>query len=123
MQRPLNPSHDERNTMTSRYLIRASEVEAYSPANHTGTINRRLVSQANVGAQHMEVVLGEIAKGGGALPHAHPGMEQACYLLEGTAHVEVEGESFEMVPGDTCFFRPTRCISSRPPATRLPSCW
>ena len=90
--------------MVSKYLIRTADVPAYSPANHTGTFNRRLISQANVGAQHMEVVLGEIAKGGGALPHAHPGMEQACYLLEGTAHVEVEGESFEMEPGDTCFF-------------------
>ena len=90
--------------MPSKYLIRAADVPAYSPANHTGTFNRRLVSQANVGAQHMEVVLGEIAKGGGALPHAHPGMEQACYLLEGTARAEVEGEAFDMVPGDMCFF-------------------
>ena len=90
--------------MVSKYLIRAADVPAYSPANHTGTFNRRLVSSANVGAQHMEVVLGEIAKGGGALPHAHPGMEQACYLLEGQARASVEGEAFDMLPGDMCFF-------------------
>ena len=30
--------------------------------------------------------------------------DETCYLLEGTAHVEVAGESFDMVPGDTCFF-------------------
>ena len=90
--------------MASKYLIRAADVPAYSPANHTGTFNRRLVSSANVGAQHMEVVLGEIAKGGGALPHAHPGVEQACHLLEGTAHVKVGDEAFDMVAGDTCFF-------------------
>ena len=88
----------------SRYLIQEKDIAGYSPANHHGTVNKRLVSQSNVGAKHMEVVLGTLEKGGGALPHAHPGMEQACYLLEGTAHVEVEGESFEMVPGDTCFF-------------------
>jgi quercetin dioxygenase-like cupin family protein len=88
----------------SRYLIRAQEVPGYSPANHHGTVNRRLVCQANVGAQHMEVVLGTLEKGGGALPHAHPGMEQACYLLEGHADVELEGERFSMEPGDTCFF-------------------
>jgi quercetin dioxygenase-like cupin family protein len=52
----------------------------------------------------MEVLLGTLHRGGGALAHAHPGIEQACYLLEGTAHVEVAGQSFEMVPGDTCFF-------------------
>ena len=27
-----------------------------------------------------------------------------CYLLEGSAHVEVGGESFEMKPGEACFF-------------------
>ena len=93
----------------SRYLIREQDVEGYSPANHHGTVNRRLVSQANVGAKHMEIVLGTLEKGGGALPHAHPGMEQACYLLEGTAEVEMEGETFAMQPGDTCFF-PEDCM-------------
>lgn len=88
----------------SRYLVREKDVLGYSPANHHGTVNKRLVSQANVGAQHMEVVLGTLEKGGGALPHAHPGVEQACYLLEGTAEVEVDGETFAMLPGDTCFF-------------------
>lgn len=95
--------------MTSRYLVREHDVTGYSPANHHGTVNKRLVSQANVGAQHMEVVLGTLEKGGGALPHAHPGMEQACYLLEGAAEVEVQEadgrwERFAMQPGDTCFF-------------------
>ena len=52
----------------------------------------------------MEMLLGTLHKGGGALAHSHPGIEQACYLLEGTAHVEVAGQSFEMVSGDTCFF-------------------
>ena len=89
----------------SRYLIQEKDIAGYSPANHHCTVNKRLVSQSNVGAKHMEVVLGTLEKGGGALPHAHPGMEQACYLLEGTAEVEVEGEApFAMQPGDTCFF-------------------
>lgn len=87
-----------------RYLVREADVPGYSPANHAGTLNRRLVCADNVGARHLEVVLGQLSKGGGAMPHAHPGMEQVCYLLEGTAHVEVDGESFEMVAGDTCFF-------------------
>jgi quercetin dioxygenase-like cupin family protein len=50
------------------------------------------------------MLIGEVERGKGALPHAHPGIEQACYMLEGTAHVEVGGESFEMGPGDACFF-------------------
>lgn len=95
-----------------RYLIREKDVQI-QPANHHGTVNRRLVSQANVGAQHMEVVLGTLEKGGGALPHAHPGMEQARYLLDGTAEVEVQSqgqtERFAMQPGDTRFF-PEDCM-------------
>ena len=90
--------------MASKYLIKETSVESYSPANHHGTSNRRLIGADNVGAKHIEVVLGTIARGGGALPHAHPGLEQVCYLLAGTAYVEVDGESFEMEAGDTCFF-------------------
>lgn len=87
-----------------RFRIRPDEVAAYEPANHGHTSNRRLIGPETVGAQQMELLLGTLGKGGGALPHAHPGIEQACYLLEGTARVEVADECFDLVPGDTCFF-------------------
>ena len=90
--------------MQPSYLVRTADVPAYQPANHHHTHNQRLIGPETVGAKQMEVLMGTLHKGGGALPHAHPGIEQACYLLEGTAHVEVAGQSFEMVPGDTCFF-------------------
>jgi mannose-6-phosphate isomerase-like protein (cupin superfamily) len=51
-------------------------------------------------------VLGTIEKGKGALPHAHPGIEQVCYMIAGRARAEVGGESCEMGPGDCCFFPP-----------------
>ena len=50
------------------------------------------------------MLIGELERGKGALPHAHPGIEQVCYLLEGEAHVEVGGEKFELGPGEACFF-------------------
>jgi len=50
------------------------------------------------------VLIGEIERGEGALPHSHPGIEQVAYLLEGTADVEVGKEKFKMQAGDTCFF-------------------
>ena len=37
-------------------------------------------------------------------PHAHPGIEQTCYMLEGEADVEVGGEKFVLKPGEACFF-------------------
>ena len=87
-----------------RYLVRQSDVKPYSPANHTGTRNFRLIGLETVGARQLEVLVGEVERGKGAAPHAHPGIEQVCYLLEGTAHVEVNGEQFEMQPGEACFF-------------------
>jgi len=94
--------------MKTRYLVRPSDVAPYSPANHTGTRNFRLIGPETVGAKQVEMLIGEVERGKGALPHAHPGIEQVCYLLEGEAHVEVNdgrsSEKFEMRPGDTCFF-------------------
>ncbi len=90
--------------MAKRFLVRAADVPPYHPANHTGTTNRRLISAETVGAKNVEVLLGVIEKGEGAAPHAHPGMEQVCYLLEGSAMVELDGERCEMKPGDACYF-------------------
>jgi quercetin dioxygenase-like cupin family protein len=90
----------------SRYFVRAADVPAYHPANHTGTVNRRLIGAENVGASKLEVVLGVVEKGKGALPHAHPGIEQVCYMIEGRARAEVDGEACELGPGDCCFFPP-----------------
>jgi len=93
-------------SLSKKYLVRQGDVDPYSPANHTGTRNFRLISPDTVGAKQVEMLIGELERGKGALPHAHPGIEQVCYLLEGTAHVEVGGESFEMGAGDACFFPP-----------------
>jgi quercetin dioxygenase-like cupin family protein len=92
----------------SRFLVRQSDLTPYSPANHSGTKNFRLIGPETVGAKQVEVLIGELERGKGALPHAHPGIEQVCYLLEGEAHVEVNdgksSEKFEMKPGEACFF-------------------
>lgn len=87
-----------------RYHVREADVPGYHPANHTGTLNRRLISRETVGAESVEMLIGTIEKGSGALPHAHPGIDQICYLLEGTAEAGVDGQHFAMQPGDACFF-------------------
>lgn len=83
--------------------MRQADVTPHSPANHTGTRNFRLIGPETVGARQVEVLIGEVERDKGALPHSHPGIEQVCYLLEGAAHVEVAGESFEMAKDDCCF--------------------
>ena len=91
-------------TYTRRQVVRPGDVAPYHPANHTGTVNRRLIGPDNVGARNVELVLGIIDKGEGALAHAHPGVEQVCYMLEGRAVAEIGGVSSEIGPGDCCFF-------------------
>jgi mannose-6-phosphate isomerase-like protein (cupin superfamily) len=90
--------------MAKPFFVRGAEVPVYHPANHTGTANRRLIGPETVGAKGVEVVLGVVQKNQGALPHAHPGIEQVCYLLEGTALAEVDGERCELKAGDACYF-------------------
>jgi len=91
-------------TSTRRYFVKREHVTPYSPANHTGTVNRRLIGPETVGAEQLEVVLGVVEKGKGALPHSHPGIEQVCYMLQGRARAEVGGESMDLEAGDCCFF-------------------
>jgi mannose-6-phosphate isomerase-like protein (cupin superfamily) len=93
-------------TARPRYRVRLEDVAAYHPAHHTGTTNYRLIGAETVGAKQVEVLLGVVEKGSGALPHSHPGIEQACYLLEGRARAEIGGEICELGPGDCCFFPP-----------------
>ncbi len=87
-----------------RYFISPRDVHAYHPANHSGTVNRRLICHDTVGAEGIEVVLGVVEKNQGAHPHAHPGIEQVCYMLEGTAVAEVAGQRRVLQAGDCCFF-------------------
>lgn len=99
-------SLDTRTKPTPAWLVREADVPGYHPANHTGTLNRRLIGPDTVGSRHVEVLLGVIEKGQGALPHAHPGIEQVCYLLSGTARAQVADEWADMAAGDCCYFPP-----------------
>ncbi len=105
------------------YFVNLQSVTPYHPANHVGTTNYRLIGPETVGAKALEVLVGVIEKGKGALPHSHPGMEQACYMLEGRALAEVDGQSRELGPGDCCFFpagmRHTFTVTSDTPARVL----
>jgi quercetin dioxygenase-like cupin family protein len=86
------------------YFVRVDDIAGYHPANHVGTLNRRIIGRETVGAQQLEVIHGTIEKGKGALPHAHPGIEQVVYVLEGRAVAEVAGQRRELGPGECCFF-------------------
>jgi len=72
-------------------VVRAADLAAYSPANHTGTSNVRVIGPETVGATALEVLVGTIVKSHGAKPHAHPHLEQCAYMIEGTGESGAEG--------------------------------
>ena len=87
-----------------KYIIRPEERPSYSPEGHRETTNRLLISRENVGASYVEVVLGEVSAGGLTEAHSHE-VEQAQYMIEGRARVEIEGEEPEEAKaGDIIFF-------------------
>ena len=88
----------------SKYVLRPGDVRSYSPANHEGTKNYRLVAPGVNGAQYMEIIYGDIQRRAGAVAHAHPAMEQATYVIEGEATVNIDGEQNHVQAGDLLFF-------------------
>jgi quercetin dioxygenase-like cupin family protein len=88
----------------SPYIIRAGDTVGYSPANHTGTKNYRLVGPRVNGAKYMEIALGDIERNEGSPAHAHPDLEQAVYILEGEAIAGIDGVDHHVKPGDMMFF-------------------
>jgi quercetin dioxygenase-like cupin family protein len=90
--------------MTRKYVLRPEDVPSYSPANHEGTKNYRLVGAELNGAKYMEIVYGDIERHAGAIAHAHPGMEQAVYVIEGEATAEIDGVKHHVKAGDLMFY-------------------
>ena len=85
------------------YVIDPQNISAYSPANHSGTSNRRVIGRETVGAQRVEALIGEIVAGQGAHPHAHPTLEQATLVLEGECVGQIEGKEVTLKAGELLF--------------------
>jgi quercetin dioxygenase-like cupin family protein len=77
----------------------AAETTAYSPANHTGTSNVRVIGPETVGAAALEVLIGTIVKSQGAKPHAHPHLEQCAYMMQGTGESQAQGRTDVLATG------------------------
>lgn len=80
-------------------VVRAADLAAYAPANHTGTSNVRVIGPETVGATALEVLIGTIVKSHGAKPHAHPHLEQCAYMIEGIGESQAEGRVEVMKAG------------------------
>jgi uncharacterized RmlC-like cupin family protein len=100
-------------------VVRAADLAAYAPANHTGTSNVRVIGPETVGATALEVLVGTIVKSQGAKPHAHPRLEQCAYMIEGAGESEALGRVEVMGPGTWAYvpagiFHSFRVTSDQP---------
>ena len=100
-------------------MVKAADLAAYAPANHTGTSNVRVIGPETVGATALEVLVGTIVKSHGAKPHAHPHLEQCAYMIEGTGESQAQGRTEAMGPGTWTYvpagvFHSFRVTSDRP---------
>ncbi len=76
---------------STRPLIEhVSDLPAYSPPAHSGTLNRRLLSR-EFGAG-FEMILGQVEPGGEAFPHYHRDESQVVYVLKGEALIRLGEE-------------------------------
>jgi quercetin dioxygenase-like cupin family protein len=93
-------------------------VSTYIPDGHSGTVNRRLISQS----KNFHMVLGTLEKGAVAHRHSHPDLEQGVYVVRGGALVEIDGQSKEIAAGGVMFFpvnTPHRIEATGDPITQL----
>ncbi len=78
----------------------------FSPVVFKG-LTRCLIAE-NLDPNKLRFHMSEIAPGTSAHPpHTHAGVE-AFYVMEGSGSVEVEGESYPLIPNEAIVIDPTR---------------
>jgi mannose-6-phosphate isomerase-like protein (cupin superfamily) len=87
-----------------KFVTRLSDLLPYSPPGHSKTTNYQLLGPGSSGSNRFEIVLGQIEFGGQADPHSHEKSEQAIFVLEGKAFVEIEGRDEVVGPNDLIYF-------------------
>jgi hypothetical protein len=70
-----NYAVSENKKEKTRFIqVNQNDVGVYTPEGHDDTYNRRLIGP-NIGAKHVEVILGEMGQKGAADPHVHKGLD------------------------------------------------
>jgi uncharacterized cupin superfamily protein len=92
--------------MSNRYFVRHDDVAAYHPANHTSTVDKNLIDPKLTGAKNIGIMCGTLQPINCTMPHANHGIGQGCYILEGAAIAEVNGQRQQIGAGDCSYFAP-----------------
>lgn len=108
---------------TPAWLVREADVPGYHPANHTGTLNRRLIGPDTVGARGVEVLLGVIDKGKGRCRTPTPASSRSvtCFPARPAPRSRTNGPTWGLAIAATS--RRTSRMCSPSPATSRRGCW
>lgn len=83
---------------TQDLIQHIDSMDKYSPPNHQGTVNVRLIDKSFCGS--FEMNLGIVQSGGEAEPHLHDTEHQVLYVLEGACEVTLgDGSPQHCGPG------------------------
>ena len=86
-----------------KYVTHVNDLSSYTPPGHSKTTNFRLLGLGPEGSNRMEIILGQVGYGGQADPHSHENEEQAIFVLEGKALIEIAGLKEVVGPNDFIF--------------------
>jgi hypothetical protein len=88
-----------------RYFVREDEITGYHPANHVGTLNKRLIGPETVGAKQLELLHGtHPAREGRATARAPRHRAGGATCSKAPPLPRWTGQRKELHPGDCCFF-------------------
>jgi mannose-6-phosphate isomerase-like protein (cupin superfamily) len=82
-------------------IIRPEDVASYEPGGHASTQNRRLLRTEGI-----EIIFGQMTRGGASQGHVHKVTDQLMFILEGTGSIMKDGKIREIMP-DTLLYLPT----------------
>lgn len=85
------------------FVKNAKDVESGLPPKHEDADSWPLVTPDQGGPETVAFYLTEIRPEGRALKDVHPNRDHVYYILSGRGAAEVEGEEFDLNPGDAFF--------------------
>lgn len=94
-------------------VIRLSKERPVCPPKHVKTDAYTMVGEM-VGAKNFVLFNVEIHPGGEAQLDTHPGSEHCYFVISGSGDATVEGESFQLKPGDCLWIPPDSVHGIKP---------
>jgi mannose-6-phosphate isomerase-like protein (cupin superfamily) len=89
--------------MAKAFVRGTKDVEPTCPPKHENTSTWSIITPKVSGSNDIEFLVTEIRPGGAAFTHVHEDADHVYFFTAGRAYAIVNGERFEVSPGDALF--------------------